>query len=126
MYCRNCGKKVDEKATVCTSCGVPPKSEKQFCDSCGVKTKENQAMCVKCGVSLTSISKGSGNSEWLTTLLLSGFLGTLGVHRFYTGHTGIGVVQLLTLGGCGIWALIDFIMIIMGNFKDSEGNIIQK
>jgi TM2 domain-containing membrane protein YozV len=59
--------------------------------------------------------------DWLTTLLLCLFLGGLGVHRFYTGHTGIGIVQLLTLGGCGIWALVDLIMIITGKFTDASG-----
>ena len=60
--------------------------------------------------------------DWLTTLLLCIFLGVLGVHRFYTGHIGIGIVQLLTLGGCGIWSLIDLIMIATGKFKDANGN----
>ncbi|MGC8858183.1 MAG: TM2 domain-containing protein [Ignavibacteria bacterium] len=60
--------------------------------------------------------------DWLTTLLLCIFLGGLGVHRFYTGHIGIGIVQLLTLGGCGIWSLIDLIMIATGKFKDANGN----
>ena len=64
--------------------------------------------------------------EWLVTLLLCFFLGGLGIHRFYTGHTGIGIAQLLTLGGCGIWALIDFIMIIVGNFKDAQGRPLKK
>jgi len=59
--------------------------------------------------------------DWLTTLLLYIFVGWLGVHRFYTGHTGIGVVQLLTGGGCGIWQLIDLITIITGSYKDSNG-----
>ena len=126
MFCRNCGKKVNEKAIACTSCGVPPKAEKNFCDSCGVKTKENQAVCVKCGVSLTSNSSGvSSENQWLVTLLLCFFLGILGIHRFYTGHTAIGVVQLLTLGGCGIWTLIDFILILVGNYKDANGNYIK-
>ncbi len=60
--------------------------------------------------------------DWLTTLLLAIFLGGFGVHRFYTGHIGIGIAQLLTLGGCGIWSLIDIIMIATGSFKDAEGN----
>ncbi|HEX6108521.1 MAG TPA: TM2 domain-containing protein, partial [Ktedonobacteraceae bacterium] len=47
--------------------------------------------------------------DWLTTLLLCIFLGFLGVHRFYTGHIVIGLIQLFTFGGCGIWWLIDLI-----------------
>ena len=63
--------------------------------------------------------------EWLITLLLSIFLGSLGVHRFYVGKIGSGILQLLTLGGCGIWTLIDIIMIVTGNFKDKDGNEIK-
>ncbi len=63
--------------------------------------------------------------DWLVTLLLSLFLGTLGVHRFYVGKIGTGILQLITLGGCGVWTLIDLIMIITGNFKDNEGNVIK-
>jgi len=64
--------------------------------------------------------------DWLTTLLLCLFVGVFGVHRFYTGHTGIGIVQLLTAGGCGIWSLIDLITIITGSYKDSNGNTLLK
>ena len=43
------------------------------------------------------------------------------MHRFYTGHTALGIVQLVTLGGCGIWALIDFIMLCFNKFKNADG-----
>ena len=62
------------------------------------------------------------NNKWLVTLLLCLFLGGLGVHRFYNGKTGTGILQLITLGGCGVWTLIDLIMIITGNFTDKDGN----
>lgn len=59
--------------------------------------------------------------DWLMTLLLCMFVGWLGIHRFYTGHTFIGVIQLLTLGGCYVWTLIDLIMIVTDNYKDANG-----
>ena len=62
--------------------------------------------------------------NWLATLLLCLFVGTLGIHRFYVGKVGTGILQLITLGGCGIWTIIDFIMILTGSFKDGNGNTI--
>ncbi len=61
------------------------------------------------------------DKEYVTALLLSFFLGGFGVDRFYTGHSGIGVAKLLTCGGCGIWALIDFILYAMRSVHDSSG-----
>lgn len=64
----------------------------------------------------------SSEKKRLVALLLCLFVGALGVHRFYVGKVGSGIFQLLTIGGLGIWALIDLIMIICGAFKDKEGN----
>lgn len=59
--------------------------------------------------------------SFVTALLLCLFLGPLGVHRFYVGKIGTGILMLITIGGLGIWALIDLIMIAVGSFKDKEG-----
>lgn len=58
----------------------------------------------------------------LPTFLLCFFLGAFGAHRFYVGKVGTGILQLLTCGGLGIWAIVDMIMIIVGSFTDKEGN----
>jgi TM2 domain-containing membrane protein YozV len=65
---------------------------------------------------------GSSEIKILPAFLLCFFLGMFGAHRFFVGKIGTGVLQLLTLGGLGIWTLIDFIMIIVGSFTDKEGN----
>ena len=62
--------------------------------------------------------------SWLVTLLLCLFVGTLGVHRFYVGKIGTGILQLFTLGGFGIWTLIDFILIACKKFTDVNGDLI--
>ena len=71
------------------------------------------------------MSNGEQKS-YMTTLLLCLFAGTIGVHRFYVGKIGSGVAQLLTLGGCGIWTMIDLIMIITGKFTDAQGRPLLK
>jgi TM2 domain-containing membrane protein YozV len=98
-----------------------------FCQHCGAQINDNAVVCVKCGCAVNGANqKQNGvNSEWLVVTLLCFFLGGFGIHRFYTGKTGTAVAQLLTCGGCGIWALVDFVMILTGNFTDAKGNPIK-
>tara|TARA_A200000159_G_scaffold22014_1_gene18906 strand:- start:3688 stop:3897 length:210 start_codon:yes stop_codon:yes gene_type:complete len=62
---------------------------------------------------------------FVPTLLLCFFLGVFGVHRFYVGKIGTGILSLLTFGGLGIWATIDLVMIAVGSFKDSQGLVVK-
>ena len=61
------------------------------------------------------------SQDYVVILLISFFLGYLGIDRFMLGQTGLGIAKLLTLGGCGVWSLIDFILIAMRKVTDSEG-----
>ncbi len=68
----------------------------------------------------------ASDKKWSTAFILFIFLGSLGAHRFYAGKIGTGILQLLTFGGLGIWVLIDYIVILTGNFKDSNGLLLNR
>lgn len=120
MFCRACGSEVVETARICPKCGSPPLSGKSYCQKCGAETDAAAAVCVKCGVSL-AVAAGS-QKDWLVALLLSIFVGQLGIDRFYLGYVGLGILKLVTLGACGIWWLVDVILIAMNKLPDAQGN----
>lgn len=64
--------------------------------------------------------------KWLVTILFCFFFGFAGIHSFYVGRIGRGIFQLLTLGGLGIWSLIDLLTLMYGNFQDSESLPLEK
>ncbi|MBM10464.1 MAG: hypothetical protein CL759_00055 [Chloroflexi bacterium] len=67
----------------------------------------------------------TSDKSFAATAILCYLLGSLGIHRFYAGKIGTGILMLITAGGCGIWTLIDMIKILTGGFKDSEGRPIK-
>jgi len=118
MYCRNCGKQLAENAEFCINCGQRPLHGSRYCQSCGQETVPGAEICVKCGVRL---GRG-GEKDWLVALILSITLGWLGVDRFYLDYIGLGVLKLMTGGGCGIWWLVDVILIAMNKLPDAKDN----
>ena len=91
VYCRGCGKQLHVTAVTCPQCGAPQQVA------------------------------GVSDKKILPAFLLCFFLGWLGVHQFYVGKIGTGILQIITFGGLGIWYLVDFIMIIVGAFTDKSG-----
>jgi TM2 domain-containing membrane protein YozV len=80
-------------------------------------------VCPKCGVmQSTSGMESMSDKRILPAFILCFVLGIFGAHRFYVGKTMSGILQLLTLGGLGLWTLYDMIMIVIGNFTDADGN----
>ncbi len=76
------------------------------------------------GVPAQGMAMMESDKDWTVLLILSILLGSLGVDRFYAGSIGLGILKLITFGGCGVWWLIDLIMIATGSFKDGNGLVV--
>jgi TM2 domain-containing membrane protein YozV len=98
-----------------------------FCQNCGQGISQQDSVCPKCGAALLGESTpGSSPKSMIAVILLAFFLGSFGVHRFYVGKIGTGLLMLVTLGGLGIWTIIDFVIAVCGKFRDKEGLLINK
>ena len=75
---------------------------------------------------MSDIQISESDKKMVVAALLCFFIGFLGVHRFYVGKVGTGILMIFTFGGVGIWALVDLIMIITGSFKDKEDRKLQR
>ncbi len=119
MFCTKCGAQQPEGANFCEFCGTPVGSApvqpapESNCQQPPQPPVYQQPVYQQPRVE---------SKNKIVALLLCFFLGAWGIHRFYVGKIGTGIIWLLTLGLFGFGALIDFIMILVGVFKDSHGN----
>lgn len=140
MFCKNCGKEMNENAAVCLACGAEKDTGKGYCANCGSKVNENAAVCLSCGANI--ITKGgsgqTGDKQKIVAGLLAIFLGHLGIHWFYLGLTKKGVINIVltfvaailcfmaigifALLGIWVYNIITAVSIFTGKQKDAEGN----
>ena len=97
-----------------------PQRPTKYCEACHRVIDAMAVVCTNCGVMQTAPGMGS-EKRILPAILLAFLLGVFGAHRFYVGKTMTGIIQLFTLGGLGIWALVDMILIVTGSFTDGDG-----
>ena len=142
MFCKNCGSSVDPNAAVCIHCGTPTGQGSNYCINCGSAITPGAAVCTTCGCTANAIPKhvaAVGAKSKMTAGLLGIFLGCYGVHNFYLGYTGKGVIQLVLtvvgiilaciyigffiVFGVWIWTLIESIMIFSGSINTDANGI---
>ncbi len=104
VYCTACGKQIHESASTCPACGAPQ--------------QVRSAVAVPAGY----VPAGQATDKrMLPAAILCFVVGVFGAHRFYVGKVGSAIAMIFTLGGLGVWVVIDFIMIVTGSFKDDNG-----
>jgi hypothetical protein len=102
--------------TTCRACGSQVLAAAEICPTCGVR-QHGIAPAFDPALGMMPVS----DRRIVPAALLCFFLGVFGAHRFYVGRTGSAIVQLLTVGGLGLWMLADLIMILTESFRDAEG-----
>ena len=113
MYCKNCGKEIADGSRFCSHCGA---------DAMGNAPQQPVINVINNNTN-TNKFHGIGyihKKKWVAFFLCL-FLGYLGVHRFYVGKVGTGIIWLLTFGFFGIGWVLDLIFILLGGFRDKAG-----
>ena len=122
MFCRNCGKEMNDNQAICLNCGVKTGEGSAFCSNCGGAVAPGAEVCMNCGVAIkkAGVEGGINKDNKVLMALVCFFLGYLGIHNFMLGETKKGIVKIVAsfcLAGLGgLLALIDFIKILMDKY----------
>lgn len=127
-YCKFCGQVIDADCVICPKCGKQVEEIKYSRPDNIIINNNNNASSSASASAMFGNASNVSPKSWLVTLLLCLFLGTIGIHRFYVGKIGTGILMILLLmtGISAIWAIIDLILIILGKFKDKQGLLITR
>lgn len=140
MYCKQCGSEIANEARFCPNCGTPTEpdlTKLKYCKHCGELIDKECIICPKCGKQVEeilppqpqvivnntntntnvnrnvnhSVPSGREKNKWVAFFLCF-FFGLIGVHKFYEGKVGMGLLYIFTFGLCGIGVLVDLIVIL--------------
>lgn len=146
MFCRQCGKPMSEGDGFCQSCGtavhtdtpaqgmpvtpVPPTYQTPvqqiFVGGASSSSSSSSSSSAAAAAAVSGIARGISPKSRLVASLLAILLGYFGIHRFYLGKVGTGILMLLTGGGFLIWWVIDSIVAVSGGLTDSEGRVVSR
>lgn len=124
MFCKNCGEAMNDNQAICIKCGVETGKGNAFCANCGKPVEANADVCLNCGVAIKD-EKSNGKydvngKDKIMMALLCFFLGGIGIHNFVLGENKKGIFRIIMSFVCGIggiFALIDFVKILMGKYE---------
>ena len=129
-FCKHCGQIIDADCVVCPKCGKQVEELKGASQpNIVINNTSNSSSSSSAYASASAYGHGrrtTSPKSKMVSLILSIFLGYLGVHRFYVGKVGTGIIWLLTGGVFCIGWLYDIIKIASGTFRDGAGRIISK
>lgn len=130
MFCKNCGKPMNDNQAICLNCGVKTGVGEGYCANCGNAVAPGAEVCMSCGV---AIKKGGSNDDYkgmgkIGIALICFFFGGIGIHNFILGETKKGIFKIIAsfcLFGIGsIFALIDFIKILVDKYEINPDKLI--
>ena len=121
MFCKNCGKEMNDNQAICLNCGVKTGEGNTYCSNCGGQVAPNAEVCMNCGVAIkkAGVAGGIDKDNKIVMALVCFFLGGIGIHNFMLGETKKGIVKIVAnicMGLGGLLALIDLIKILMDKY----------